>query len=164
MGRHSRVSEATGLSRITIRAGLDKLHSAPDDEGDAGRIRRPGGGRKALTEQDPEVLDALEAHGRSGHARRPDVAPAMDLQERRQAGLGARGERASRQRATVSRLLHALGYSLQSNRKTIEGKGHPDRDPCCLTRKCYQETDAQTSTIWRRSASLGSVVVHPLEL
>jgi hypothetical protein len=29
---------------------------------------------------------------------------------------------------TVSRLLHALGYSLQSNRKTIEGKGHPDRD------------------------------------
>jgi len=29
---------------------------------------------------------------------------------------------------TVNRLLHDLGYSLQSNRKTIEGRAHPDRD------------------------------------
>jgi hypothetical protein len=28
----------------------------------------------------------------------------------------------------VAQLLHALGYSLQSNRKTEEGKDHPDRD------------------------------------
>jgi len=29
---------------------------------------------------------------------------------------------------TVNRLLHELGYSLQSNRKTLEGCHHPDRD------------------------------------
>ena len=29
---------------------------------------------------------------------------------------------------SVNRLLHALGYSLQANRKTLEGKQHPDRD------------------------------------
>ena len=29
---------------------------------------------------------------------------------------------------TVNRLLHALGYSLQSNRKMVEGSRHPDRD------------------------------------
>jgi hypothetical protein len=29
---------------------------------------------------------------------------------------------------TVNRLLHDLGYSLQSNRKTLEGSAHPDRD------------------------------------
>jgi hypothetical protein len=29
---------------------------------------------------------------------------------------------------SINRLLHALGYSLQSNRKTIEGDDHPDRD------------------------------------
>ena len=40
--------------------------------------------------------------------------------------LAASGHRVSER--TVSRLLHALGYSLQSNRKTIEGKDHPDRD------------------------------------
>jgi len=41
-------------------------------------------------------------------------------------GLRARGHVVSER--TVNRLLHDLGYSLQSNRKTIEGKGHPDRD------------------------------------
>jgi hypothetical protein len=30
--------------------------------------------------------------------------------------------------ATVAKLLHALGYSLQANRKTKEGSSHPDRD------------------------------------
>jgi hypothetical protein len=29
---------------------------------------------------------------------------------------------------TVARLLKQLGYSLQANRKTKEGKDHPDRD------------------------------------
>ena len=29
---------------------------------------------------------------------------------------------------SVNRLLHGLGYSLQSNRKTLEGRQHPDRD------------------------------------
>ena len=29
---------------------------------------------------------------------------------------------------TVNRLLHSLGYSLQSSRKTVEGRRHPDRD------------------------------------
>ena len=29
---------------------------------------------------------------------------------------------------TVNRLLHELGYSLQANRKTLEGKQHADRD------------------------------------
>src|SRR5208337_1914262 len=38
----------------------------------------------------------------------------------------ARGHAVSER--SVNRLLHALDYSLQSNRKTLEGKGHPDRD------------------------------------
>ena len=29
---------------------------------------------------------------------------------------------------TVNRLLHARGYSLQANRKTLEGRAHPDRE------------------------------------
>src|SRR5215210_402917 len=42
------------------------------------------------------------------------------------AGLRSRGHVVSER--TVNRLLHDLGYSLQANRKTIEGKNHPDRD------------------------------------
>ena len=40
--------------------------------------------------------------------------------------LTARGHRVSRM--TVDRLLHQLGFSLQSNRKSLEGVQHPDRD------------------------------------
>ena len=41
-------------------------------------------------------------------------------------GLGELGHRVSYR--TVGRLLRALGYSLQSNRKRHEGSDHPDRD------------------------------------
>src|SRR5262249_51034564 len=42
------------------------------------------------------------------------------------AALQAQGHAVSER--TVNRLLHDLGYSLQSNRKTLEGCHHPDRD------------------------------------
>jgi hypothetical protein len=128
-GGISRVAEATGLSRITIRAGLDQLRSAPGDECNrAGRIRRPGGGRKPLTEHDPRLLVALEALV-DPVTRGDPMSPlrwTSKSADKLAAGLTASGHPTSER--TVSRLLHALGYSLQSNRKTIEGKDHPDRD------------------------------------
>ena len=125
-GGISRVSEATGLSRITIKAGLDELHSTPGE--DAGRIRKPGGGRKGLTEHDPGLLDALESLV-DPVTRGDPMSPlrwTCKSADRLASELAASGHRVSER--TVSRLLHALGYSLQSNRKTIEGKDHPDRD------------------------------------
>src|SRR5215212_11883648 len=55
-GGISRVAEATGLSRITIRTGLKELHPTNpplDHHAVAGRTRRQGGGRKTLAEHDP---------------------------------------------------------------------------------------------------------------
>ena len=40
--------------------------------------------------------------------------------------LQAAGQQVSER--SVNRLLHELGYSLQANRKTLEGRQHPDRD------------------------------------
>jgi transposase len=42
------------------------------------------------------------------------------------AELQARGHRIGHN--VVARLLRELGYSLQANRKTLEGASHPDRD------------------------------------
>ena len=126
-----RVAEATGLSRGTLRAGLRELDNpAPPDEerSSSGRLRRPGGGRKPLVDQDPDLLRDLEAlvdpvtRGDPRSPLRWTCKRAARLAE----GLQSRGHAASER--TVNRLLHALGYSLQANRKTIEGKGHPDRD------------------------------------
>jgi hypothetical protein len=126
-----RVAEATGLSRRTIRVGLRELDPpAPPDQGRpaAGRLRRPGGGRKPLVDHDPDLLRDLEAlvdpvtRGDPMSPLRWTCKSAAKLA----AGLRSRGHGVSER--TVNRLLHDLGYSLQANRKTIEGKDHPDRD------------------------------------
>ena len=128
-GGVTRVSEATGMSRGTVRAGLKELDSAGALPAGAGaRRRRPGGGRKALTETDPGLAGALErelepvTRGDPMAPLRWTCSSAARLAER----LGAAGHPVSER--TVNRLLHELGYSLQANRKTLEGRRHPDRD------------------------------------
>src|SRR4051812_13848821 len=127
----TRVAEATGLSRVTIRVGLKELDPASTPTGRVpatGRLRRPGGGRKPLADQDPVLLRDLETlvdpvtRGDPMSPLRWTCKSAANLA----AELRAKGHAVSER--TVNRLLHVLDYSLQSNRKTIEGKGHPDRD------------------------------------
>ena len=56
------VAQATGMSRTTITAGLRELMLPKGERArEASRIRRPGGGRKLVTEIDPGLLAALEA-------------------------------------------------------------------------------------------------------
>jgi hypothetical protein len=126
-----RVAEATGLARATIRAGLKQLDLPPSEDDEllsGGRLRPPGGGRKPVTDHDPDLLRALETlvdpvtRGDPISPLRWTCKSADNLAE----GLQGQGHVVSER--TVNRLLHDLGYSLQSNRKTIEGKGHPDRD------------------------------------
>ena len=128
-GGIARVAEATGMSRGTVRAGLRELEpGAPAAPRPAGRQRSPGGGRKALTERDPGLAGALERELEPVTRGDPEVplrwtcSSAARLAQR----LGAAGHAVSER--TVNRLLHELGYSLQANRKTLEGRQHPDRD------------------------------------
>src|SRR5947199_4073596 len=130
-GGITRVAEATGLSRVTIRAGLKELdppRTPTGREPATGRLRRPGVGRKRLVDQDPVLLRDLEAlvdpvtRGDPMSPLRWTCKSAAKLA----AELRAKGHAVSER--TVNRLLHVLDYSLQSNRKTIEGKSHPDRD------------------------------------
>ena len=61
-GGVSALALATGLSRTTITAGLRELELPQGQRALEGmRVRRPGGGRKPLTQTDPELLNALEA-------------------------------------------------------------------------------------------------------
>jgi len=120
------VSRATGVSRQAIRRGLTELRETAR-AGAAGRIRQPGGGRNRTRDNDPTLLRDLEplveptTRGDPESPRRwtgKSVRP-LATERRRQ------GHRVSRQ--LVSELLQELGYSLQANRKTIEGASHPDR-------------------------------------
>lgn len=119
------VSEATGVARSTIGRGLAELGR---DDRLPGRIRRPGGGRKPKTETEPGLLEALEDLVQSAIRGDPEAALLWVSKSQRHLAraLAERGFTASQK--LVGRLLRRLGFSLQSNRKTLEGATHPDRD------------------------------------
>ena len=129
-GGIARVAAATGMSRTTIRAGLHELagKEAAGAEPDGGRVRRPGAGRKRVTERDQTLAHALERLV-DPVTRGDPMGPLLwtcSSAARLATELAAGGHAVSER--TVNRLLHELGYSLQANRKTLEGKQHADRD------------------------------------
>lgn len=128
-GGISCVARATGISRTTILAGLRELKAQEVSEAlPSPGIRRPGAGRKLLVESDPKLWDALDAlvdPVTRGHPETPLRWTCKSTRKlaaelcRQGHPIGAR---------TVASLLSAAGYSLQANRKTREGKNHPDRN------------------------------------
>jgi DNA-binding phage protein len=124
-GGISKLAEATGTSRKTIQNGLRELEEPPLPRG---RVRQEGGGRKPLTEHDPELLAALDAL----------VAPSTRGDPMSPLRWTCKSTRALAETLTndghpvshqlVSELLQDQGYSLQANVKTREGAQHPDRD------------------------------------
>jgi hypothetical protein len=123
------VARATGLSRTTINAGKDELaEPAKQRASEAMRVRRPGGGRRPLTETDPDLLAALEnliEPTTRGDPESPlrwtckSIRNLADELTRENHPVGA---------VTVAKLLRQAEYSLQANRKTREGASHPDRN------------------------------------
>ncbi|HRX71232.1 MAG: ISAzo13 family transposase [Candidatus Competibacteraceae bacterium] len=119
------VAEATGMARNTVVAGIREQRSGASFEPS---IRRRGGGRKRLTAQDPALLVALESLVEPVTRGDPQSPLRWTSKSVRKLAdeLGTQGYRVSAR--TVNRLLGALDYSLQANRKTREGSSHPDRD------------------------------------
>jgi hypothetical protein len=110
----------------TIRKGIAEL-DAGESIG-AGRVRKAGGGRKRLTDADPELLVALEALVDDGRRGDPESLLLWTSKSVRHLA-GALGEQGHQvQYVTVAKLLRSAGYSLQANAKTREGRQHPDRD------------------------------------
>ena len=120
------VSRASGIAPNTISSGIREIEA--DERLDRGRVRRAGAGRKPISETDPElagVLEALVAEDCRGDPMQVLLWTSKSV--RNLAGeLRERGHDAHY--TTVAALLRSLGYSLQSNRKTLEGAQHRDRD------------------------------------
>src|SRR6266511_2976802 len=120
------VARASGISENTIRRGLREL-DAPE-ELPAGRVRRAGAGPKRRSESDPTLVSDLERL-LDGETRGDPMRPLLWTSKSvRKLASELRGLGHEVSYRTVARLLHALGYSLQANRKTLEGRQHPDRD------------------------------------
>jgi transposase len=120
------VAMATGISDRTIRNGireLDDPSALPPD-----RQRTPGAGRRTREQEDPGLIEALEAlmepisRGDPMSPLRWTCKSTYVLADE----LTSQGFVVSSTK--VGALLKSQGYSLQANRKTLEGKQHPDRN------------------------------------
>ena len=123
------VAESTGVSRRAIHAGLKELESRQLEEKPTGsRMRRPGAGRKSATEIDPTLQTDLELLVDPVTRGDPESPLRWTCKSLRTLAdeLGKMGHKVSH--THVGKLLVKLGYSLQGNKKTLEGTGHPDRN------------------------------------
>ena len=125
-GGISAVAKATGISDRTIRNGIQELDDPQAPTAD--RQRRTGGGRRRREEEEPGLIEALEALVEPV-ARGDPMSPLRWTCKSTYVlanELTTQGFVVSSTK--VGALLKAQGYSLQANRKTVEGKQHPDRN------------------------------------
>jgi hypothetical protein len=127
-GAVTRLSALTGMSRTTITKGMAEVASGAALLPAEGRIRRPGAGRPKVEESDPQVRQLIGSIVEETTAGDPETPLRWTSKATRTiAGeLTRAGHPISAM--TVARCLHEMGYSLQANRKSKEGRQHQDRD------------------------------------
>ena len=122
------LSGVTGMDCKTVRRGVEELKQIKKRKNQLGRIRIKGGGRKKISDQKPEIIKIIEnliepdTRGDPESPLRWTCKSVRNIEDY----LQENGYNISYK--TVSSILHDLEYSLQGNRKTKEGKDHPDRD------------------------------------
>jgi len=157
-GGISIVSRATGVSRRAIRRGAEELREAAHEKSGDQRVRKPGGGRKKSIDKDPSLLADLERLIEPTTRGDPETPLRWTCRSVRQLAeeLQRQGHKVSYW--LVGELLRHLGYSLQANRKTIEGSDHPDRN------EQFEHISRRTRTFLRAGDPVISVDTKKKEL
>ena len=119
------MARITRLARSTINRGENDLDAEPLAKG---KIRRSGGGRRAVAETDPELVPELKRLVEPailGDPMRPLIWVSKSMDKLAET-LTAMGHPICAD--TVRKELVKLGFSRQHNRKADEGSKHPDRN------------------------------------
>jgi hypothetical protein len=123
------VHRATGIARSTIERGLADLASGRAERlADAGRVRGLGAGRRASESQHVGLGDALDRLIDPQTRGDPECPLRWTSKSTRKLAAALRAQGFDVGASTVARMLRRRGYSLQSTRKRLEGRSHPDRD------------------------------------
>lgn len=126
------VQKATGVARNSIKLGLKELlrsqHEGVAEDDTGRRLRRIGGGRKASVKDDKKLIAALESLVEPVTRGDPESVLRWTCKSLRQLEAELRSQGYVVSHTSIGDLLRTMGYSLQGNRKTLEGGEHPDRN------------------------------------
>jgi hypothetical protein len=138
---------------------LAELRDTPPSEPPRGqRVRRPGAGRKPLTEKDPTLMADLDSLVEPSTRGDPESPLRWTCKSVRKLAdeLRAMGHAIGAQK--VSELLREKGYSLQGTSKQREGTTHPDRNAQ------FEHINAQAKSFQRAGDPVISVDTKKKEL
>jgi Rhodopirellula transposase DDE domain len=120
------VCKATGMSNTTIHKGIKEINDSSTPA--SGRVRHVGGGRKSTTKTKRGLRKALISLVEPTAKGDPMSPLKWTSKSTRNIADALAQQDYSISHATIGSMLHQLGYSLQVNKKTIEGSSHVDRD------------------------------------
>ena len=154
------VAEATRISDRTIRNGIKELDDP--DAAASNRQRRVGAGRLSREEEQPELIEALCSLVEGGTRGDPMSPLRWTCKSTRVLARELQRQELRVSSTKVGQLLRSEGYSLQANRKTVEGKQHPDRDAqfehIAARVKAFQHTGQPAISIdTKKKESLGNM-------
>lgn len=129
-GGVTKVEDASGLSRVTIKKGREELEGNEETSSykSESKIRKEGGGRKKVTQNQPNISQALEALVSPNTRGDPESPLKWTTKSLRKLENELKAQSYTISYGKVKQLLSDLGYSLQAQAKVKEGKNHPDRD------------------------------------
>ena len=125
-GGISKVSRATGLSRTTVTQGIREINENKELNFD--QMRKQGGGRKKLHENQPGLIEALDKILNESSAGDPMTLLKWTIKSSNTIAKSLEKQDFTVSYRSVQHLLKKKGYSLQCNKKMLSGKNHPDRD------------------------------------
>jgi Rhodopirellula transposase DDE domain len=127
------LAEVTGLGVKTISRGISEIskpgrksHETLNFESD--RARKPGAGRKLVTEKHPDIMSKLEALVSSSTRGDPESNLLWTSKSLSKLAAELKVQGITVSLPTISDLLETLGFTKQANSKTKEGDSHEDRD------------------------------------
>ena len=124
------VIAATGLSSATVNKGLKELDAARSGKAvlPPERVRRPGGGRKRARDKQPGLTEALTKLVEPTARGDPESPLRWTCKSTRKLAVELKRQGFEVSPRTIAKELEDQQFRLQGNRKTREGKSHPDRD------------------------------------
>jgi len=153
------VAQATGMSDRTIRNGIREINAGSPSFPD--RQRRPGGGRRSLEREQPNLMKALERLVEPVTRGDPMSPLRWSCKSMRILAEELKRQKYSISHTKVGQLLKKKGYSLQANRKSREGKQHPDRNAQFehinrRVKACLQQEQPAVSVDTKKKEVLGN--------
>jgi len=126
-GGISLIANATNHSRTTIAKGIKELESG-ELLSESNKIRKEGGGRKKAIEKLPEVEKAILELIEPTVRGEPESPLLWTTKSLRKLSDELKTQKYKISHTLIGQILKNNNFSLQANRKTNEGKSHPDRD------------------------------------